>query len=153
MMEDFVKARVERANLRWSVDNLVLKVRETSVDLGGALQTVVESSNCLFNDFADKVTAEIGYAWKRMLSSFNMKYASAVSTIRANVDLDNDELFVGVSRCTALISTRFNKIDGSLPVKGKSATGNIGSIRLVEPSGQAAIDCDGPTLEYVYTCF
>lgn len=55
MKEDLVNTHAERANLRWSVTDLALKERGMSVDLGGALQAVVESSNRSSENVADKV--------------------------------------------------------------------------------------------------
>lgn len=50
--EGLIETRVERANLRWSVNDLFWKVRETSADLGGALPAVVQNSNRSFEDVA-----------------------------------------------------------------------------------------------------
>lgn len=49
--------RVERVNLRWSVNDFVSKVRETAADLDSFLQAFVESSSRLSKNVAGKVKA------------------------------------------------------------------------------------------------
>lgn len=82
-----------------------------------------------------------------MLSSLDMDNASTVGRIRAKVVQDKDELLRNVARSTALLSACLDKIDGALYVRGKSDTENTGSISLVETSGEAVLDSDGPTVE------
>lgn len=75
MKEFLVKTRVERANLRWSVNDLILKVREASVDLSGACRAVVKSSDHSSKDNADKAKAEMGQVWKRTWFLLDKEYA------------------------------------------------------------------------------
>lgn len=60
--EDWVETRVERANVQRSVNELVTKVREASAALGRTLQAIVESSNRLSEDVADKFKSEMRHA-------------------------------------------------------------------------------------------
>lgn len=50
---------------------MVSKVHDASVDLGGTLQAVVESLNCLFDDVPDNAKAKMGQAKKQILSSLD----------------------------------------------------------------------------------
>lgn len=120
--DELAKIRVECANLRCSANDLVAEMRETSADFGGALQAVVGSSNHSSEHVADKVNAEIDWAWKRVLSSLNMEYDSALRRICANVVRDDNEVLRDVACCTALISTGLDKIECSLPVEGVADT-------------------------------
>lgn len=102
--ENLAETRVERTNLRRSASDLVAKVQEASASLGGTLQAAVKSLNCLSEDVADKVKAEMELTRKWMLSSLDMEYTGALRRIRASVVLDDDELLRNVARFTALIS-------------------------------------------------
>lgn len=146
VMKDLLITRVELASLRWSENSLVLKVRGASVGLGSALEAVVECSNSSSKDVADKGKVEMDQAWKRMLFSYDMKYASVLGRILASVARDMDVLLRNVARRTPLISTCLNKIGRALPVKGESATKNRGSIETMERSGEAVVDCGRPTM-------
>lgn len=93
MKKNFAKTRVERANLRGLVTDLIPKLREASVDPSSALQAVIEISNRLCEDVADKIKTEVSRAQKQMLFSLDMKYAGAMGRIRAKAVRDDDELF------------------------------------------------------------
>lgn len=58
-----------------------------------------------------------------------------------------------VARCTVLISTRLNKIEGLLLAEGAADTANAGPSEAVETSREAAIDRDEPIVEWIFTCF
>lgn len=145
--EDLAKTRVERTNLRWPFDDLVSKLREASIDLVAALQTVVKSSNRLSETVADRVKEEMGQALKQILLSVDMEYAGAVRRVPANVVRDIDELIWNVSCCTALVSSHLDQSNEALPVEDRSDTGNLGFFGPVELSGKITIDCDEPTVE------
>lgn len=137
--EELVKTHIERANLQWLVNDLVAKAREASASLGGALQAVVESLNRSYEDASGKDKVEMGKAWKRILFSFNIKYADELRRIR------------NVACCTALISTRVYNINVALSVEVKSDTAYASSGGLTETSEEVTIDRDGPAVEWVYT--
>lgn len=73
LKEYLVKTSVERANLRWSVNDFVAKMREAFFDLGKALQAVVENSNRSSEDVADRAKAKMGQAGRRLLPSPDME--------------------------------------------------------------------------------
>lgn len=54
-----VRTRVESANLCWSANDLVAKVREAFTDFDCALRVAVQSSNCSLEDVSDKVETEV----------------------------------------------------------------------------------------------
>lgn len=145
--EDLAKTRVERANLRQTVTDSVSKVRQDIVDLGGALQSVVESSSRSSEDVADKLKDDMEQAWKRMLTSLGVKYASVVSKVLANVVQQNAEVQRNVERCAALISACLDEVDVALPADGESASVDVelGNAAAVPELGTG--DHEGPPIE------
>lgn len=137
-----MKTRVERARLRCSVNGSVSKVLKASANLRGAPRAVYVSPNNLFEDVADKVHAETGQAWIRMLCFLYAKYANSVGKIRISMVRDNDDVLRNVACCTALISILFRKIAGLLPVEDESETVSTGTFGPVETSGVALMDCE-----------
>lgn len=145
--DDLAKSRIERANLRRSVNILVADVQEASADIGGAPQTAVKSLNRLSESIADTFEAKVNRTWKWILPSLDMGYATALTRIRASVVRDNDELLWSVARCTTLISSRLDYTNGALPVKGKADTTNARSGRPAEISEEVTADRDELTVE------
>lgn len=124
---------------------MAAKVRDCSADLDGLLQAGAESSNCLSRNVSDKIKAKIGQEWKHVLSLLDIKYACELERILVSVVRKDNELLWNVTRCTALISTRLDKIDGALLVEGECDTANVVSGGPAETSGVASIDLDEPS--------
>lgn len=107
---------------------------EASFDLGGALQAGAESSNHLLANVAGKIKADgNGTGVGRIMSPLSREYARALKSFCANMVRDIDGLlWIFASRIT-FVSTRLDKTDRALLVKGKTTTKIIGSSGLVEP--------------------
>lgn len=80
-----MKIRVERANWQWSVNDFMAQVRKSSVDLSGALETVVESLTRLSEDASDMAKAKFSLVCKQMTLLLDMEYAGAVERIGESV--------------------------------------------------------------------
>lgn len=134
--EYLIKARAYRINVLRSVSDLVLEVRQPFFDVGDPVQAKVGSFNRSSEDAANKTKLKMGQACKQMLCLLDVEYVIAMGKIRTSVVRSNDDVLSTVSRCTAIILTRLDKICMSLSVKGDSDTANAWSVGPVENLGE-----------------